>query len=579
MTRVRIQMLATVVAIVAGTLTGASAATTTWFVRAGATPGDGTLGAPFGSLAPVEAASAPGDTIIVLASVDALNGGIALKPHQRLIGDGPSVVGASSDALPRITNTDPSRHDGDAVQLADGTEVSNIAVRGPSRGGIYGLDVTGVDVHGNDVSGHNTSCAVGFQVLPIVAPSNVPGVGVPFGVRLPVYGDKYVLDINNGWAGIMVDATHVAGEITIRDNVVHDAACGDGIDVRLRGNADLTAHVLDNVVTRLAQGHFAAQPASVGVDSLMAMGFQTDDASRLFLDAVGNSQTFIGSEGSDCEGLFADLSGSSTLTARIDRNTFAHGIGGTSCNAVEMITGNGNPTADMRVGNSTFEDNPGDMFEAGNMGVGSKMRLELDNVVIRNSTIRGGNSGAIPFNIGDCLLAGNSGSGNVTSVIIRNSELTGCNNGISFASNAALGNGLGPDGSMKLDVRDSRIHGNDFYNVWVQNATVLNDLSVRFEGTDLSEAGDTAIAIDQRTGVALLAALDLGGGVLGSPGGNCLSGGTKHDAETMRFTVAARGNWWGTPGGPAAGRTAATPPLLSSIDAGSPLAAPPPACA
>ena len=49
---------------------------------------------------------------------DALDGGIALKPRQRLVGAGPPVRDAGT-AAPSLTNTDPGRLDGDAVRLAD----------------------------------------------------------------------------------------------------------------------------------------------------------------------------------------------------------------------------------------------------------------------------------------------------------------------------------------------------------------------------------------------------------------------------------------------------------------------------
>src|SRR6185437_11659166 len=67
-----------------------------WYVSASAAAGgDGSAHAPFNSLALVQAASGPGDTIVVLPSplsAPPLDGGIALKPGQRLIGDGPTVV-------------------------------------------------------------------------------------------------------------------------------------------------------------------------------------------------------------------------------------------------------------------------------------------------------------------------------------------------------------------------------------------------------------------------------------------------------------------------------------------------------
>src|SRR5215471_20343607 len=88
-----------------GTITAASpvaaqgpspSVSNTWHVSASAAPGgNGSAALPFNTLSAAQAASAPGDTIIVDPSpvnVPPLNGGIALKAGQRLIGGGPPVV-------------------------------------------------------------------------------------------------------------------------------------------------------------------------------------------------------------------------------------------------------------------------------------------------------------------------------------------------------------------------------------------------------------------------------------------------------------------------------------------------------
>jgi hypothetical protein len=132
-------------------------------VSASAAPGgDGSERAPFNSMEAVEKASAPGDEIAVLPSpltVPPLDGGIALKPRQKLIGRGPSVNDtAALPQAPRITNSVAARNSGDAVVLADSVEVSNLVIVDSYRGGIYGLNVSEVNVHDNNLSGTNTSC-------------------------------------------------------------------------------------------------------------------------------------------------------------------------------------------------------------------------------------------------------------------------------------------------------------------------------------------------------------------------------------------------------------------------------------
>ncbi len=146
---------------------GAQAASAhTWYVSATAPAGgDGSSGRPFSSLALVQQASGPGDTILVEPSPAGtpLDGGIVLKPGQRLIGQGPPVlrfgppliaggppvVGSSGLAsLPQIANTTNVANSGDAVELADDTDVENLVITSAYRGAIYGHDVVRATVRG-----------------------------------------------------------------------------------------------------------------------------------------------------------------------------------------------------------------------------------------------------------------------------------------------------------------------------------------------------------------------------------------------------------------------------------------------
>lgn len=70
----------------------------------------------------------------------------------------------------------------------------------------------------------------------------------------------------------------------------------------------------------------------------------------------------------------------------------------------------------------------------------------------------------------------------------------------------------------------------------------------------------------ENLGTTARATIDLGGGPLGSSGGNCLDGGSLA-AALVRYDVTARGNWWGQPGGPAPGRAVATGGTLDSAGA------------
>src|SRR4051812_41022421 len=219
------------------------------YVKAGAKAGgSGTRRSPFASLASVQQAAKAGDRIVVLPTAKPLDGGIALKPRQQLVGAGRAVAGQTKHRklLPAVQNTTAANIDGDAIRLARGATVRNIAVRKAYRGDIYGLDAVGVKIIGNDLTGQNSSCQNGFLVQPFNVPTGIPGVLVP---ASPAVAPQ------NAWAALMLDGQKAAGTFAIRGNVVHDGECGDGIDVRAMGTSMLTGTLRHNVVTHIKEGN------------------------------------------------------------------------------------------------------------------------------------------------------------------------------------------------------------------------------------------------------------------------------------------------------------------------------------
>lgn len=517
----------------------AGAPAATLHVQSGAPAGgDGSAAAPFASLSAVQDAAGPGDTIVVVpvaGSTPALDGGIALKPGQRLMGGGPRVLADPAPAaLPVITNR-TTANGGNGVVLASGATVSNLVIRGTRRGGVYGMDTVGVQVIGNDVSSHNRSCTRGFKVQPFMIPTAVPYVGL-----------GRLIAPQNGWAGIMVDGERATGSITIEGNKVHNSDCGDGIDIRAAGTSDLTVRVDDNHVSRLREGWMFT--------SVIAIGMQARDKARLTVTQRGNSQTSIGSFGADCEGQFLNTSQSGVIVETIEHNTFRRGIGGFSCNGLEAVVSNGHGSIDLTLRDSLFEGNPGDMLEQANLGAGSTMRWNVERIVARRTYLRGANGpfssapgwNPIPFNVGDCLLVGQNGGSNTTVLRMRDSVLEDCNNGISALSGFAFGNGKGKPREMTLDIARTRIANVGKYGVQIANSTPSREFTVRMEQVEVTGARGFGVAIDRVASArAEVGRFDLGGGVLGSAGGNCFAGNGREDLQVGGFAVDARGNWWG----------------------------------
>jgi hypothetical protein len=453
--------------------------------------------------------------------------------------------------------------------LARRATVRNVEIEDTYRGAIYGENVGRVKVVRNNVSGHNTSCTEGFHIPPFVAPTTAPGIGIPITEGLV-----------NGWAGIMVDANRGRRRLLIAGNRVHHADCGDGIDVRASGEARVRATIKRNLVTDLRQGE--------ELESVLAIGLQTRDRSRMVASLDRNRQADLGNEedpgglilGADSEGIFANLDGPSRMSVTVERNRYENPreLGGFSANGMEMVNMGDGAEASMTIKDSTFSGPPGDILELLNFGAGGRLGIMLKRVTATRS-IGFGNTQVIPGNNGDCLLVGNGAAGGDLSARVTESELTNCaNNGITIGSNVVQG-GNGPAAAMELDVERSEITGNRGSNLLAGAFNGLESLRVRIEDTDLSHSrgapglGLANVAFED-LGNTTSSQIDLGGGALGSRGGNCLAGGSLA-ANVLLYDVSAEHNWWGAAGGPGPGRTLA---IGGTLDVDPFLSAPPASC-
>ncbi|HSW11965.1 MAG TPA: hypothetical protein VLI06_03945, partial [Solimonas sp.] len=224
-------------------------------------------------------------------------------------------------------------------------------------------------------------------------------------------------------------------------------------------------------------------------------------------------------------------------------------------------------------------DNPGDMLQQDNLGSGSTLILELDRVSVRDTTERPGSpeQQPLPFNLGECILAGSDGADNTTVLRVRDSEFSNCNNGLTILSGVSLLNGGLSDGLIDVEIINSRFRNNAYNNLVVGVIAPLRELRLRVENSDFRIAGETALAFKRvDLGRIETATVDFGGGALGSRGGNCIAGGGSHDVTTEGLDVLLRGNWWGRAGGPDASR------LMQSggaLDTGAALAGAPSRCA
>lgn len=144
-----------------------------WFVQAGATGNGESLASPIGSSSLLEQMSGSGDTIYLLPSESSLNGGLALKLEQRLIGL------TISGRKPIITNTDSTRNSGNGIVLANNNSVSNVAIRDTFASGIYGDNISNIRIDGVEVKGANSSATFIEAKYPAL-PGSLPHGGMVF---------------------------------------------------------------------------------------------------------------------------------------------------------------------------------------------------------------------------------------------------------------------------------------------------------------------------------------------------------------------------------------------------------------
>jgi len=132
------------------------------YVMAGAAvDGDGTKANPFNNLARAEQHSQPGDAIYLLSANESatLNGGIALKPGQKLIGLKPDgEIGSAESPAVRLTNT-TNHLDGVIALLSENNEVAGLHFVDMRNHAVHavGANYSGASIHDNRFSGSQQS--------------------------------------------------------------------------------------------------------------------------------------------------------------------------------------------------------------------------------------------------------------------------------------------------------------------------------------------------------------------------------------------------------------------------------------
>lgn len=138
-----------------------------WYIDNTAAPdGDGSMVAPFDRLSRAERAADVGDTLYVFrgdGTARGLDGGIRLRPHQRLLGSGVALELPGDESLPAGEPPLLAATIGAAVTLADFAVVEGLALAGNGPAVVAGAGSVGVRLEHLRIEGRGPAAGVALE--------------------------------------------------------------------------------------------------------------------------------------------------------------------------------------------------------------------------------------------------------------------------------------------------------------------------------------------------------------------------------------------------------------------------------
>ena len=401
---------------------------TTFYVSADARPnGDGGKRTPFVSLAQAEAASAAGDTIFLLASErgSVLDGGIALKPRQKLVGvnaDG-ELLEHAADRV-RLTNSTPLPG-GIMVRLSTQNEVAGIHFMNMGHAAISGAgtNYSGAYIHHATFTGHAT---------------------------------EHIEDER----GLVYAITFDASEGTIDGVAVEDSSFSDGEDLG-------AIRVFQSGQSR---GHYQFQRNDFSDLGGRAYFVRTQHTSRVETIILDSTADNIGRGERNSDSIIPYLMGQSEQVMLIRDYRFKNTRqeGNRSNTAIEAYMF-GSPRPDeanwctgckltLKIVDSVIENSVTDPIQFSNSGTNSELSYEIRNTRIIGGDPRQG-GGGISLN-----LQGVPDSGGSTTLLVESSSIIGTT-GYAFT----LNNRGGDDGhAVTVDLGGGAL-GSRGHNRFIDN--------------------------------------------------------------------------------------------------------------
>jgi hypothetical protein len=395
--------------------------------------GDGTYSKPFGTLAELEAASSPGDTLYLITSAMPFTDKIALKVGQKLIG-------IAADGLPGTTVVHGS-DEHPVILLGGANEVANLSLEQLQGHGIAGV---GVDLSGTLI--HN----VAFIGLLDASYEDFPNWAIYFEVN----------------AGVIKD-------VRVEDIVVRDAGAHGGI------------HVLH---TGTSSGGYVFQRNRFDTLGGRALHTWSQNYSRIYTEFLDSSADNIGVGVKNADSVLPHLSNRSQQDMLVKdyhyKNTKQ--VGSPSNTGIEAFI-MGAPFA----GEGLWCD-------------GCRLLLTIEDTIIQDS-------------VTDGIQLTNFGSNSAFDIKIRNTQIL-------HANPQQVGGGI------SLYAQNDKNTGSQT-TLMIENSKVIDSQKYGVSVLD--------------TGEGYTATVDLGGGALGSAGGNTITGSVLGEVQLTQATAVAKGVLWG----------------------------------
>ena len=514
-------------------MTGASEAASTWYVKADASAGgDGSRNRPFATLEQVEAASRPGDTIRVVPSMRPLDGGIQLKDGQRLTGLGDQVTkAAASGARPTITNTSATRYNGDAVRLANNNVVENIHIDGATRSGIFGVNAARPEIRGTLIT-NNMTQGNDLRRLERLWPEGF----VLYQSQGNHFGGITLLACGPGASSYC--AMHAPeraagvnfGEAVIAGNVIRDSNL-EGIMLLTDTGAVVSFAITDTLVRDLSLNLPRPESLTPPVGIVRSRAFT--------LIALNRSQVRLTMSRFHAENLSP--------------------AGNYATDGIVFLTGGDSPVVNARLSDAAVlnprmvgEVNNGDSIEIQHRGTtNGVLNIDMTRLDLRD-----------PASANIKILEAANPTNGIYNLTVSDSVFTNANPAGGLDGQIRLSGASNGTKKFSLAVRNTKFSGFGGA-IGILNANNVETLNVLVENSSLSEftapAGAKPIAAvtvthpaDKMLGTAVI---DLGGGPLGSRGRNRFMKNAGLDlsvsnanAATAPIQVVAAGNYW--EGGP-----------------------------